>query len=858
MIILQTQKEQLKQLLVQELNDQLTTLVDVEEISFGIIRHFPKVTANLNKVTIFSAKSFKSEQFDEINSDTLLHADNIFFKLNLIGLLKKKVAFNSVILSDAELHIKIDKNKGKNYQIFKPSDDINSKGLSFDINNLILKNIRVSYHDLLNNTAFNGTLRDLKITFRNENSRVRFRSNIFFNELISKNKTLLINQSLTTNIELNGKNKNYTISAGKINYSGLTIDVSGNLNAGNDIFLDLTLQGINNSSQNLVNVLPEFQRMKLNRFKSKGKLSFNGTINGNLGNGNFPHLQADFKLRQGSFRDAKTNLLFSDILLSGSFNNGESNNSSSTTIQINSFSALYKKEKIIGNYQLNNLQNPEMQLSMAGNIILDGLDKLLPSGTLDILKGSVRANVKFSGRIEDFRKFTLNDLEKTGLVGHLEFKNVEFKSTKSPIVYSSASGSVMLGKHVWLDDFSIMINDNPVSITGEVRNILSYLNGKKKPVTIKGNLYSPEFDLTKLLSKKKNPVKESSALTKIRFPEYFIAQIQVDAKKFSFNKFFSENLRSVLFYEPGALFIDSVSFNAMGGNVTGNSVVFQKPDNLFLLQVHSNLENIDIRELFYQLNNFGQKFIINDNLKGKISGEVNFYSEWTNSLKILSKSIIAESNFVIENGQLIQFEPIQSLSRFIAVEELENISFSELTNEIYIKDELITIPQMEIHTSAFNLLASGTHHFNNHFNYKFRILLSEILASKAGRAKKENQEFGIIEDNGLSKTIPIKIVGSPENIKVSYDSKEMTRSVKENLKKQGRDLKKIFQEEFDLIRKDSVSLPSKNETKKFLIEWDENKSQSTDSSSGKSTKFNILWEEDEEKKDSTKIKTGIY
>jgi len=42
--------------------------------------------------------------------------------------------------------------------------------------------------------------------------------------------------------------------------------------------------------------------------------------------------------------------------------------------------------------------------------------------------------------------------------------------------------------------------------------------------------------------------------------------------------------------------------------------------------------------------------------------------------------------------------------------------------------------------SAFNITASGTHYFSNHYNYKVKVFLSEILWEKQKRPKRENEE----------------------------------------------------------------------------------------------------------------------
>ena len=56
---------------------------------------------------------------------------------------------------------------------------------------------------------------------------------------------------------------------------------------------------------------------------------------------------------------------------------------------------------------------------------------------------------------------------------------------------------------------------------------------------------------------------------------------------------------------------------------------------------------------------------------------------------------------------------------------------------------------MEIKSSAMELVASGTHSFNNDIDYRLQLLLSQVTGKKV---KEMNTEFGRIEDDGLGRT----------------------------------------------------------------------------------------------------------
>ena len=211
---------------------------------------------------------------------------------------------------------------------------------------------------------------------------------------------------------------------------------------------------------------------------------------------------------------------------------------------------------------------------------------------------------------------------------------------------------------------------------------------------------------------------------------------------------------------------------------------------------------------------------------------------------------------VVRNGELTGFEPMQKLSRFIEVEELENVSFSTLTNQIFIRNQEVLIPRMDINSSAFEIAGSGVHGFDKNFEYKVKVSLSELLSGKAIKPDRQAEQFGAIEDDGLGRMFLYLIInGSAEGIDIKYDRRGTIMHIRDQLQEEKSEVREILNEEFGLFKKDTTLFredPNKDQ-KGFGIEWEEvtepdslikdalkkdNKTQSGG--------FTIRWEEEEE------------
>jgi hypothetical protein len=189
---------------------------------------------------------------------------------------------------------------------------------------------------------------------------------------------------------------------------------------------------------------------------------------------------------------------------------------------------------------------------------------------------------------------------------------------------------------------------------------------------------------------------------------------------------------------------------------------------------------------------------------------------------------------MIENGRLVNYSPMQSLSTFLKVDDLTDIHFATLHNQIDIVDQVIYIPAMEIKSSALDLKLLGTHTFANGLDYHFTIALADLVASKFKLRNKgyDNQsEFGPVEDDGRGKTkVYVSLSGTVDNPVVKFDKKAMREKISTDMKAQKAELKQIFRQEFNRGKGDTLTnaqqqkgkdILKKQEEGKFVIEWDD-------------------------------------
>lgn len=290
--------------------------------------------------------------------------------------------------------------------------------------------------------------------------------------------------------------------------------------------------------------------------------------------------------------------------------------------------------------------------------------------------------------------------------------------------------------------------------------------------------------------------------------------------KFSFRKFEAQSITGEIEIRNQKAIVSDMKLQAMEGDAEIDAFADNSKGRLDIV-LQSKLKNINITELFLEVNNFGQNTLTDRNLKGSASATLEFSGSWNNKLEPELKSIRSSCNLIIERGELNDFKPLLSLSKFVDVEELKRIKFSALQSALEIQNSTIIIPRTSIKNSLLDLEVWGTHSFDNKIDYHIQLLISQILAKKR---KDRGSEFGPVEDDLEDRRSAfIAMKGSADDPDIKYlDTKGMKEKIKNDVKKEGKNMKRVFKEEWNLFKNDTTLKKVKKPEPVFELEKPEN------------------------------------
>ncbi len=810
-------EDRVKAFIIQKINNSVDTQIDVKEVNFSVFKKFPYASLEFSQV---KAKEITKEE----KKENLFTAQSIYLQFNIIDIIQENYTIKKVQVEDGIINIRIDKFGNDNYHFWKKSND-NENQLSVELENLTFKHVNLYFLNDYKEMDMDVEMVGLSLSgnFSKDEFTLKTVANLQVNQLNEKEESILKNKNILVNTSLavNQTTKIYQIKKGEISLENLKFILSGQIR-NMDVGLNLNIQSKGKELEiaELFSLFPTKQREVLSAYQTVGKITYSSTIKGDYSAKKSPAFNAKFSIKDGLITEKSSNKSLTNLSVSGNFTNGKEKNSSTSILTLNELQADFGAGHISGNYLITNFSNPFIKSESKASIDIETAKEFFKLDSLEIANGNLELNLNYSGYIKTLSNIKASELRKLNVSGTAKLTNAKLKLISNPRELSSINGKFKFNNNdVQIDTLNFIINKSKFELDGKFKNLLAYLFVKDEYLAIKTNFYTNKLVLEDLLTK--NEAKNDEYT--INLPENIILIFNAKIDTFQFRKFSATQFRGNIQLEDKVLTATDVTFNSMNGKVNGNIALDDSKENKILITSKVNTKDVDIYQLFYQFENFGQEQIKAGNVKGKTNTTVEFASVFNKQLKVDKDKIYVQADVNIKNGELINYKPALALSKYIELEELKHIKFNSLTTHIEIKNQTVIIPNTDIKSSALDLTISGTHTFDNNIDYHFKLLLDDVLWKKAKKSKKENSEFGYIADDGLGKTtLFIHMKGTVNDYKITYDTKGLKESFREDLKKEKNTLKNILNDEFGWFKKDTTII--KNKPPKddgFQIEWEE-------------------------------------
>ncbi len=823
-------QNRIKELVVENINRNLTTEVAVDNIKLDLIRRFPLASVTFSGIKV-------AEPGQPLSENNLLEASRIYLKFNLWSLLLGNYTIREVEINRAQLNLEISKEGKPNYEIWQKEEGEGEGEFAFDLRKVLLNGVHFVYHDIAGNHLVDLDIdrANMSGNFRNDFFQLTARGNLMAHMLAIDSAVIIRERPVELDMIMEVTNyREFVFKKGNLKINQNVFDVTGSMNNLEEgLFFDTYIAGNQLQLGQLLGDLPEALLPYVEGYRGKGILKAEAEIKGLLSKSENPHISLVFKVSGGELQHRGSGLDLRKMDFDGNFDNGTANKLSTSTLSFSDFHTTINKGVLRGNFTLFDFTKPRLDFKMFADADAGDLVKLFRIDTISKAKGRIHMDLNFKGGMSEKNRFTGQDFVSARATGTFSYENLSFEIKENPLAFREFNGAFLFNNNdLVIENFSGHAGSSDFELKGYFSNVLPFLFLENEKLNIVTSLYSNNLNFNELL---KYSVSGTDTTYRLSFSDRLGFNLEANVVHLTFKKFEATHVMGRASLQNKRFLAQDVAFRAMDGQIRASGYIDGIRNDYFTVGCEARINGVDINKLFYQMGNFGQESITDEHIFGKMTADVQFSGRWTPTLDVDYASIETIANMRVEQGALIDFEPMLALSRFLRVDDLDRVTFSTLENQIRIKDQRIFIPDMEISSSALNLKLSGEHTFENEIDYRLQILLSDILSRKNRQSRNPQEQYGDIIDDGLGRTtLFLRLTGTTDEPVFRYDTQGVREKMRDNLRREGQNLRDAFRREFggnqqpeepaNLNEPDTRENTRRNKrtNTRFEIEWDEN------------------------------------
>ena len=785
-VVLYANQDRIINRVIAETNKVLAEPVDIASVDLSV-RKFPLASVMLSGVYC--------EGRNSLPGDTLIYADHIYLEFHLWKIFAGDWGIEGISFETGVLNLNFPEQGEPNYKIWKERND-SSTASAFKLQNVELQNVRfglrVQAQDLNLAAAVNSA--NLQGSFVSNRYDLASDADFSLSHLYYEGRSYLEPNEIKAKLNINGEGEEIDFTDGKINIAGFDLDFSGSYKPES---FNLKASGQNLAIADLYSFYEKQQwsdqRIAAN-IDGRADLNFSGEFPNDQ---TPPAYQLDFKVERGSLSKEEVQVKALEIAGSYQYMN------ETDRLELSSFSGNGKSGRIRGSLSLSDLSSPAVNLKLVSDLDLSEWMLFLPLDTLTGPSGRLAVDVNLSNQLRSLKQLTAAELKKTKAQGHIELKNVAFGFRKSDKTINKLNASLSFGgDQLDIEDFYFQTGQSDVYLTGHFSNVLGYLFFDEEKLKLDTRVRAQELHVEDFLLTGKSGNGEYS----LDFARSIEMDLQVDVEQLYFDSFYAEEVSGGLMISNALVRGENLSFLADKGRFEGDFSINMKGQGNYRLMANLEARGADLHELFVSFHNFGQEELVADNIYGRADMTLRMTSDLTPSLYLPPESVDLTADLNLRDGILRNYQPMMALSDYAEIEELEEVRFSQLSNQVSISQSVIYIPEMLIESNVMNMELKGEHHFDNSINYSMKLRLADVIFKKR-KNKHRDSEFDdhMIEmESSDDPNIYVKMTGTTSYPIISLDKDRMNKSIKDDLRRQGAELKNV------LTRKDAQTKKKKS------------------------------------------------
>lgn len=765
-------KKELAKMVVDHLKQTQGLTLKTESIDVSFLSNWPNSSIQFNDIYLAN---------DLQPSEPLLRGHTLSISFNMARLFQKEFIVNSITLKDGEINLVKNKDGNKNYEFHqKDGADKSKPRIHFEITKVTIENTKFNFLNKKHNKKIEFVFVKDVITLRNfeDGLEAHLIGNVFINGLLFRPEKGAFLSHISTNLDLHAsvcfnRKEIFIHQPSFAEISKQRYDISAFVELKNKKHLSLSIENKMANYQDVVSLLNTGVKKGLANLKVKEPLNAKALIMVDIGEQQDPIIIVHVNTKNNTVEVGHSGVPYSNI------------NFDAVIISLDS--SLTKGDGDHAKVILKPLTGKVYDFDFKGELVIHGFTdpyivintdlfidtkriKLKPGQDFD-LKGKAQAVISYKGPVSMLNQNSfLNSPMKLNAI--VKFNNVCFKERLKPYIYCFNGNAKVMNNFLKFNNLALKMDGGNFMLKGSVANFvkysLGYVNGFKAELTATTDYFNVTGYLKKTVSDSMANSSKEKMEQKIENANEsnFEFDVSLAAKRLVVRKVNAADANIKLHYKNKLLEILSLNAKTCDGSLFAKGSIY----NLQKVDASFTTNNISVNQLFEQFENFGQKAIESKNLSGKVSLDAKVKMDLDEKMEVNGNSIAGKINFIIKEGHLLDYEPLQNISNFIfRNRDFQDIYFTELNETLQIDGFKMDIQEMEISSNVLNLYMTGIYHFKEMSNINIMLPWSNLR--KRGKSYIPQNSGKSADD---SKGLKLNYSGYPGKLKLGLGHKALS------------------------------------------------------------------------------------
>jgi uncharacterized protein involved in outer membrane biogenesis len=807
------------------INNQLNAEVEFEGFKLSLFRNFPKITIELQNVSITGKGEFQS--------DTLLSIQTLRAKMNLKSLFKKSERkIEEINLIQAKLNLIVGKTGNANWDVTtetvlnpqvtderpEKQDDV----FELQLDKIEIENAKVIYNDreinmlqvfegvnFLIDGKMYGTSTELNAVGKVERYSVDYDSVRYISNVSLETTTLL-------NVDY--EKMDIRIIENELLVNRLPMQVTGLIQMPSDsIFFDLALKTKDSGFDNFLALVPPGYEDYLKKVKTTGSASVSGTINGLYFEENYPAFNLKIDVANGNLKYVDLPEEIKNISADISIDKPQGD-LDLTEVRVKNAHLEIKNNPVDLTLLLKNLvSDPYFDGAFVGKVNFDQLKDALPLDSVNV-SGTIDANLFAKGNYSSIEKEEYDKIKSDGIVLLDNFLYDSPDLTQKILV---PSGKLDFSpQNVNLSQLNMKVGQSDFNLTGKVYNYLNYIfkNGtlqgdlqmvssfvnlneilrlQKAKSTVAGNKNDAEKQVENNPQVNDNEIVNTEKLA-FDIPKNIDFTFHSNIDKAIFDKLPISNINGLITARGGKLILNGLNMNMLDGELKLTGSYENTVQNQPFIDFGLDIAKFDISDAFKSLSGFRKMMPIAGQSEGKLSTTLKIKGQLTPLFKFIPSSIDGTGFFSTENLRIVESPIFKELKGILLPEKLKNVDIEDFKANFIIENGNIDLKPFNTKIAGQETKIVGTLSAENLLNMRM-----DFKVNRKAIGNDIQNILSVIPGNEKITVLPAGVsisgpVGKPEvKVDLSETRKTVSSAAKEgindSLKKLGKGLQQLFE-----------------------------------------------------------------